>query len=383
MISVSDAWKANQQGLLVSESFVEITFVGTTPSEDIVFNKSNITKYKHEQDGCLLSGKLPTNKITFSVDNLSLDDKLDGYNPNTANFTKNQKITVRYGFTVNGNIEWIKAGTFYLTEWNTPANGMETTFEARDLLAFFMDKPYIGRTSGTLYQIVESAVGQAGIPQDVVVEIDGLLGGYYTTIATEWTLAEILQLCANAACCVIWQDRDGKLRIQRVSNVKKDSDNKLKVQHVSNMTSDYVIPTAWAYTYPEYEVSKPIKAIQLAYGNNKVEDFPVADIGETQSISNELITQKSQANEVAQWVAALLKDKKTISGEFRADPRLDVFDKVTVESKYGVNEAVIITNITYNFTGSFRSTYGGYVTKFDETITKADYFCGELYCGEV
>ena len=55
MIAVSDAWKANQNGLIVSESFVEITFVGT----DIVFNKSDITRYTHEQDGCLLSGKLP------------------------------------------------------------------------------------------------------------------------------------------------------------------------------------------------------------------------------------------------------------------------------------------------------------------------------------
>ena len=372
MIAVSDAWKTNQNSLIVSESFVEITFVGT----DIVFDKTHITKYKHEQDGCLLSGKLPINKITFSVDNSSRK-----FNPNTVSFTKNQKITVRYGFKINGITEWIKAGTFYLTEWHTPYNGLETSFEARDMLAFFMDKPYNGITSGSLKDVAENAVKQAGLPADAVVVLDSVLTKFHAEITTERTLAEVLQLCANAGCCVMWQDRDGILRIQRISNVRKDG----KVQHAFNMIGDYVIGTGWAYSYPEYVVSKPLKSVKINYGSNKVKEIPVGSVGEsvgeTQSVSNELITIDTQADELARWVAALLENKKTISGEFRADPRLDIFDKVRVESKYGENEAVIITNITYNFTGSFRGTYEGYVSNFD-AITNA-YYSGDLFAGEV
>ena len=368
MIAVSDAWKANQNGLIVSESFVEITFVGT----DIVFNKSDITRYTHEQDGCLLSGKLPINKITFSADN-----SRGKYNPNTTKFFEHQKITVRYGFTINGITEWIKAGTFYLTEWHTPNNGLETSFEARDLLAFFMDKPYSGITSGSLKAVAENAVEQAGLPADAVVVLDSVLTKYHATITTERSLAEVLQLCANAGCCVMWQDRDGILRIQRISNVRKDG----RVQHAFNMVSDYVISTGWAYSYPEYEASKPLKSVKISYGNNKVKGISVGSVGETQSVSNELITIDTQADELARWAAALLENKKTISGEFRADPRLDIFDKVKVESKYGENEAVIITNITYNFTGAFRCTYEGYVSNFD-AITNA-YYSGDLFAGEV
>ena len=131
MISVTDAWKENQLDLIVTEGFVEIKFEGT----NLVFDKTHITKYTHSQDGCLLSGKLPTNQISFSLDNT-----LGAYNPNTANFAELQKITVRYGFDYNGDgvaDEWIKAGTFYLTEWHTPANGLETSFEARDLLVSY------------------------------------------------------------------------------------------------------------------------------------------------------------------------------------------------------------------------------------------------------
>lgn len=359
MISVTNAWKENQLDLIVTEGFVEIKFEGTS----LVFNKTHITKYTHEQDGCLLSGRLPTNKISFSIDN-----SLGAYNPNTVSFAEHQKITVKYGFDYDGDgvaDEWIKAGTFYLTEWNTPANGLETSFEARDLLAFFIDKPYKGITSGTLKQIVESAISQAGLPSDAVVEIDNTLAEYTTTLNAEYSLAEVLQLCANAACSVMWQNRDGKLKIQRVSNAM----------------SDYVVREGWAYSYPEYDVSKPLKAVDVAYANNESRVLTVASSGETQSVSNELVTQETQAYELAHWVAALLENRKKISGEFRADPRLDIYDKVKVESKYGVNEAVVITNITYEFTGSFRGAYEGRVGSFD-AITNA-YYSGDLFAGEV
>ena len=52
---------------------------------------------------------------------------------------------------------------------------------------------------------------------------------------------------------------------------------------------------------------------------------------------------------------------KKIKGEFRADPRLDVFDLVVVESKYGYVFPVVITDIKYSFNGSFNATYEGRV----------------------
>ena len=54
----------------------------------------------------------------------------------------------------------------------------------------------------------------------------------------------------------------------------------------------------------------------------------------------------------------ILKDRKTVSGNFRPDPRLEVFDKITVVSKYATN-TVYITEIKYTFGGSFKADYKG------------------------
>jgi len=330
---------------------------------NITFTKRDIMSYSHSQTGCLLSGELPKNSITFSLDNS--DDKWNPNNPQglIRYLAERQKITVRYGLDVDGTVEWIKAGTFYASEWDTPSNGISVSFTARDVLEFMIDKKYEGITEGTLRDIAESAIAQAELPSDVVVSIDESLNWYETTITGEHTLATVLQLCANAAGCVMYQDRDGNLHIEPIAN----------------MLSGYVIRKGWAYTYPEYELSKPLKAVSVNYGDNATYIHSVATAGEVQSVSNALIGSESHAKTVAQWVGDILENRKTISGEFRADPTLDVFDKVTVESKYGVNDAVFLTEIVYNFTGVFKGQYAGRIVPFN--MVDAAY-CGELYAGE-
>jgi hypothetical protein len=59
-----------------------------------------------------------------------------------------------------------------------------------------------------------------------------------------------------------------------------------------------------------------------------------------------------------EWIKDCLKNRKTLSGEFRADPRLDALDKVTVENKYATN-SVFITSVKYSYGGAFRGEYEG------------------------
>lgn len=351
---------------------------------NITFTKRDIMSYSHSQTGCLLSGELPKNSITFALDNS--DDKWNPNNPQglIKYLAERQKITVRYGLDVDGTVEWIKAGTFYASEWDTPSNGISVSFTARDVFEFMIDRKYDGITEGTLKEIAESAIEQADLPSGVAVYIDSSLERYSTTINDALTIAEVLQKCANAACCVMYQDRDGNLNIKPITNV----------------LSGYIIRKGWAYSYPEYELSKQLKSVSVEYahsivaddgaeieaGNNdiivasdgKYELF-VSDSGESQSANNDFISTEEQAKMVARWIGDILKNRKTISGEFRADPRLDVFDKVTVESKYGVNDAVFLTEIVYHFTGVFKGQYAGRIVPFN-AVDMA--YCGELYAGE-
>lgn len=340
---------------------IEKVFLGV----NIVYDKGDLMKFKHEQLASAVSGELPKNSIEFSLKNENGQWNPNNPTGNEKYLSERQQIKVRYGFDIDGTVEWIKAGTFYLSEWRTPSNGLEATFVARDLLVYMLDDIYAGTFSGTLYEIASAAVAQADLPSGAVVRLSERLKNYSAEFEGDYTLAEVLQMCANAACCVIYQNRDGELI----------------VEYSNTPMGDYRIRGEAEYSYPEFELLKPLKNIEVTYGAEYEKySHTVGVVGEKQTISNPFIATETQAEMVAQWVENTLKFRKSINGEYRADPRLDVFDRIAVESKFGVNNAVSITNITYTFAGAFKGSYSGIITEF--TPVPAAY-CGEIYFGEV
>lgn len=314
---------------------------------DLTFTKQEILSYTHEQRGSIVTGELPKNAIEFSIDNR--DNRWNPSNPTGLEryLSERQKLTVRYGLDINGTTEWIKAGTFYLSEWRAPSNGLEATFAARDMLEYMLNEVYTGVTSGTLLEIANGAIAQANLPAGDVVSISDVLANYTGTLpAGEHKIAEVLQMCANAACCLFFQDRLGVLHIEPYS---------LEL-------SEYLISSALSYSYPEIELSKGLKGVSVEYGAEDTSakyNLAVAASGETQTVTNPLVGTEAHAAEVAAWIKANLESRKTISGEYRADPRLDLFDVVTVDSKFGSVAPVVITDIKYQFNGSFRGSYAG------------------------
>lgn len=314
---------------------------------DLTFEKKDILSYTHEQQGNIFSGELPKNSIEFSVDNI--DHRWNPNNPEGLEqyLTERQKVTARYGLDVDGTIEWIKAGTFYLSEWRTPSNGIAATFVARDVLEFMMNETYAGVRTGTLLEIAEDAIAQAGLPYGSKVELGPSLELYEGTLPEKCTIAEALQMCANASLNVIYQRRDGTLVIGPLGE---------------DGLSDYIIPLAMSYSYPEIELTKRLKSVEVTYGTEVATyNLAVAGSGETQTIDNVLISTEAQAQSVAEWVKTGLIKRQVVSGEFRADPRLDLFDLVTVESKFGSLSPVVITDIKYTFSGVFMGSYTGRV----------------------
>ena len=318
----------------------------------MTFTKSDIFSFTHEQSGHLNSGELPKNNIDFTLNNI------DGrWNPNNPTgleqyLSERQKIKVRYGLDVNGTVEWIKAGTFYLSEWRVPANGLEANFSARDIFEYLLNESYTGAREGTLYQLVENAFDSAGVPEDFIPDVSSTLKNYSATLPEgELTCAVVVQMCANAAGCVIYQDRDGILHIKPQNREP----------------TGYVIPLALSYAHPEIELSKPLKNVSVSYGADSPYILPVGNTGETQTVDNSLVTTEAQAANIASWVKSTLSTRKTVSGEYRADPRLDLFDVVAVQSdKYGELPGVAITDIKYTFGGSFRGSYTGRVLEVSE-----------------
>lgn len=313
------------------------------------YTKTDLLGYTHTESADLLSATLPKSEIAFGLDNST--GRWNPNNPTGAEkyLLERQEITVKYGMSVNGIVEKIKAGTFWLSEWNTPANGIEASFVARDLLTF-MNDVYTGPRSGTLKAIATAAFEQAKLPLmpdgSTRYFIDDSLSAITTDFSDDtstYTISDVLQMVAHMGCCVFYQNRDGMARIEP-HNVE---------------VTDYLINRFRSYAHPEITISKPLRAVSVSYGDNQSVTLPVETQGEVQTVSNEFIKTAADAQRVANRTADVLKGRKTISGEFRADPRLCALDVVTVESKYA-NNRVAITEIKYSTTGgAFKGTYTG------------------------
>ncbi len=313
-----------------------------------IYTKNDLMGYEHEQSVDLLSAELPKNSIVFKLDNSNSIWNPD--NPSGAEkyLIEKQTLTVKYGFLIDGAVEWIRAGTFYMSEWQTPANGMEASFTARDILEF-CGEVYTGPRSGTILSIVKAALAQSEIAENTVVLDEATLTAVstnFTEDTSEYTCAEILQMCANAAQCCFWQCRDGFLHMEPVRVELTD--------YVIGQLADGVNNS---YQHPEFNLTKELKAVTVNQGLGTATNSAT---GNVQTVDNPLIVSAGVANAVAEWCRGCLKNRKIVSGEFRADPRLDALDTVTVVSKYGSNP-VQITNVKYTYNGAFRGAFTGRV----------------------
>ena len=367
MHPVSNAWAEAQDKILVPEGFIELSCYIPALKDTLVFTKSDLLSFTHQQTGSLVSGELPKNHIEFVMDNST--GRWDPGSPSGLEryLSERLRVTLRYGFDINGTIEWIPGGVFYLSEWRTSPNGLQARFAARDLLEYMLDKPYTGEISGTLYEIAERAITEADIPEDAEVQISDLLKSYSVgdiEYKGNESVAEILQKCANAAACAMYQNRDGVFRIDKISYEE----------------TGYQILKQWSYSYPETEFARPLKNVSVKYFGDKDVLWQFGGSGETQTLDNELIYTRDQAVTVAKWVCDSLRTRKKISGETRGDPRLDLFDVVEVEDKYGTVAGVVLTDIKCSFTGSFRISYHGYIRGSGTAVIV---YSGEVFSGEV
>ena len=311
-----------------------------------VYTKADLLKYSHRHNVDLLSTELPKNEIVFSLDNSSNVWNPDNPVGNVRYLADRQEVSVRYGYKLADGIEWIPAGTFWVSEWDTPNNGLEATFTARDLLEF-MNIPYTGPRVGTLYDIAIAALDQADLPRadngNPRYLVDEALKSISTDFSVDvepYTAAVILQMVANAGQCVMYQDREGFLRVERYSP----------------KLSDHEITQDVSYTHPERVLTKPPKSVSI---NRTMWTENVASSGEAVEINNPVITQEDNATDVCGWAASVLRRRNLIKGSYRPDPRLDVLDVVSIESKYSEKFIAAVTEIAYEYNGAFRGQYTG------------------------
>lgn len=311
----------------------------------ITFTKRELIDFTHEREGDLSSGFISKNSITFSVDNTTGIWNPDNPQGSVKYLTERQKLRVRYGMRVGDEIEWIEGGVFYLSEWDTPSNGEKATFVARDVFEYLLNEPFPEGVNGTLASLVDRAFSISNIPDDIQYHLAGAMSTNSATSGADLTAAEVIQMGANAAGAIIYQDRTGNMHLTPL--VKEDS--------------GITILSRISLSHPEVKLTKPLRSVTVSYGEDSTYVLSVANSGENQTITNPFITSEEQARMVAEVTRDALITRKIVSGEFRADPRIDLYDIVTVESKYGNIYPVVLTQITYRYNGAFWATYSGRV----------------------
>lgn len=329
-----------------------------------VYSKVNLLSYSHSQTVDPISTSLPKMEIKFSIDNS------DGsYNPyNLQGMAKylmeRQEVKTRYGLKFEDNsIEWIKGGSFYLSEWYAKQNGISADFVARDVLEF-MSATYtdtvITISERTLYDLAQRVLESANLPlnSDGTVKwvIDDSLKNISTTAPLpKDTIANCLQLIANAGRCILYPDRDGNIHIEPINNTHTDYEiNSFNSYSKSEITFSKLVKqiavTCYTYTIEGTEVKSSTTEIFSTVG----------ETGEIVTIDNPLITNDEHARLLGEWIGNYLKNRITLKSTGRADVRLDSLDIVSNENDYG-NRTVRMTNVKYDFNGAFRGTGEGRV----------------------
>jgi hypothetical protein len=274
----------------------------------------------------------------------------------------------------DGSIEWVNGGKFYLSDWYAKQNGLTADFTARDkfefLTAVYEDEPYVSPMRRDLYTLATKLLEAANLPEGsdgwfVDESLKGInnLDMYTTAPLPTDTIANNLQLVANAGRCVLYQDRDGKIRIEPIN-----LDD-----------TDYEISSFNGYSKPEISLSKPLRQVKVkAYSYtwnddtngldiNNVElsypadaDIPTGATGETIIVDNPIITNNNMGRSLAEWMYSYLKNRMTLEVSWRADVRLDALDILKIRNDYNTNR-VRMTDVEYTYNGAFRATGKGKV----------------------
>lgn len=335
---------------------------------DLIYTKSDIITYSHSQDVDPISATLPKSEISFSINNVD-----DWFNPhNLAGLSKylieRQEVKVRYGFKLADDIEWIDSGTFYISEWDAPQNGLSADFTARDLLEFMSGTYYYGTyapNGQSLYALAEKVLIDAKLPLDesgsVKWVIDQKLKNIYTVAPLPIdTHANCLQMIANAGECVIFQDRNGLLHIETLAKVE----------------TDYSINLFNSYSKSDITLSKPLQQVDVpCYSYSKASEISELYNGSMNinGTSDVLITYSNVATDVTATVSGgVINSASYYSNVCVLTITASGTVNITVKG-YELSTSNIAVNITSGTTGETISIDNPLITSYDRAISVAEW----------
>lgn len=176
-----------------------------------IFSNKEILSTQHDINIDPISSSLPSNTLVMDVLNFDKD-----YNPDNPKglweyFRNGQPLQVRYGTTVDGEIEWVDSAYLYLSDAPTTHENV-ATFQASDAISYLTDTYYKGRYYAdgiSLYDLAVDVLTDAGVTS---YELPHALKEVKTYAPMPMlTHRECLQIIANAGRCTLYADASGSI----------------------------------------------------------------------------------------------------------------------------------------------------------------------------
>lgn len=327
----------------------------------LVFDKTKILSYSHTSSRDPISGQLSQDSISFSLDNS--DRTWDSVNPQGIYkyIYERQPISVRYGMDVDGKVEWVNGGKFFLSEWSVPSNSIEASFSARDSFLYLMSTTYTGRKYGTLYEMCYDAL-ELLEADEITFDISDELKDYSADISSDgssYKNSDILQLAANAAGMALYQTRDGVITIKRAYEFGSGTD----VKDITLLNN---------YSWPEITFAQNLLNVTTSVGG-KTYAYPENPSGRgvSQSLSNALLSESTleKSRNALTESYSVLSNRRKATLEYRASPTTDALDFVKIHHQFDYSATLLLTNVSYTYNGCFKGKLEGYMMADVKSLT--------------
>lgn len=243
------------------------------------------------------------------------------------------------------NNEPVYMGRAYFTTAESEDGGLTASITFNDRLLVMDDMEYNGGANGTwtLSAAVSAILTASGT--GITAVFDGSLGN--TTIKKSipqgTSVREALRLCAQAAMCTCYIDRNNQLHFFSPSVASTaDEEWTRDVQHED----------------AQIKVGQLYNVVQLTVGNEYVENaedvvytaknVATDDFERVYEVSNPCV---NDGNAVAQWILGWIQRRVSYEVTTRGNPALDLLDTVQIDDIYGVNGLAVLTQLDYSYDG--------------------------------
>ena len=315
----------------------------------------------------LLASTVPSNEISFVLDNS--DQLFNILNPNGIYrfLVPNQEMTAHIGLLIGENkFEWIPMGKYFLTDWTVEEGAMTSTFVGRDIFTKLEVIDYTTLLKNTnLYDLTESIFLEAKIEKYKIDESLKLITtqGFHEPIKVR----EALQMVAIAGRCVVRQDRTGSILIEHFEELAYETG------YITFAGEELAGPTVYPQVYidygfqvidfdtvfnaPKIELNTQVTHIVIKVHKEleNIEDLtftnPNVKEGIGYEINNPLINTDEQATLIAEWMFREYSMIAQYTASWRQNPALECGNVVLMEDSFDNKKKARITKQEYNFAG--------------------------------